>query len=174
MKSDVKKLVFIALMVSASLMLHFMESMFPLLYFIVPGLKLGLANIIILILVYSAPIYYAFVVFFIRIMLSSFFGGGISVFLFSLVGGLLSFLVMKLFKEQNLMEMSIPFVSVLGAISFNFGQLLVASIMVDNFFVLTYIFIMGIASLATGLFIGFSAKFVIERKLIEKNIKFGK
>ncbi len=173
MKQEVKNLVFIALMVAASLMLHFIEGMLPLLYFIVPGLKLGLTNIIMLILVYSAPIHYALSVLILRIVLSSMFGGGISVFMFSLVGGLLSLFIMKILKEQKLINMSIPFVSVMGAIGFNFGQLFVASLLVDNFFVMTYIFIMGIASIGTGLFVGFCAKFVIDRKLIEKNIKLG-
>ncbi len=168
MKTDIKKLVFVALMVSASLVLHLVESSLPLLYFVVPGLKLGLSNIISLILLYTMSAYYAIVVLCIRMVLSSFFGGGISAFMFSITGGLLSIFVMKLSKEQKLLPISIPVVSVLGAISFNLGQLIVASFMVRNFYVLSYLPIMGIVSIGTGLFIGYSSKFIVERVDIKK------
>ena len=87
MKST-RRITFMALMVAYSLILYFIESMLPSLYFIAPGAKLGLTNIITLSLLYMTGLGDAFFVLVVRVIMSSIFGGGINAFMYSISGGI--------------------------------------------------------------------------------------
>lgn len=89
-------------MIAYSLVLYFIESMLPGLYFIAPGAKLGLTNIITLSMLYIMGFGDAFAVIVIRILLSSIFGGGMSAFMYSISGGIMSLVAMYLMKKQTL------------------------------------------------------------------------
>lgn len=158
-----RKTVFLALMISYSLVLYFVESMLPSLYFIAPGAKLGLTNIISLSVLYLMGFRPAFVVLTIRIVLSSMFGGGLSAFLYSIMGGVFSLVAMWGMKKLNLKHVSIVGISVVGAVFFNLGQLTAAALIIKNPSIFVYLPILAYVSLGTGLFVGFAGKFVVER-----------
>ena len=95
-----------------------------------------------------------FIVFFI---LSSIFAGPMSYLLFSIGGAYLSLIVM--FLVNKIKGFSVIGVSIAGAIAHNIGQLLVASILVENFLMITYLPFMLATSLVTGLFVGIVSQF---------------
>ncbi len=170
MKNKIKRLVFISLMVSLSLVLRIVESFMPLLYFIAPGMKLGLTNIVSLTVLYTLGLKYAVLILFFRVAIASMFAGGISVFMFSIVGGLFSIVIMQICIKQNFYQMGLQLVSVLGAISFNLGQLFVASVLVSNLAILYYLPVMGLGSIGTGLFVGYVSKLICSQTVIAENL----
>lgn len=158
-----RKTVFLALMISYSLVLYFIESMLPTLYFIAPGAKLGLTNIISLSVLYLLGFKPAFIVITIRIILSSIFGGGVSAFLYSILGGLFSLIAMWIMKKLNFKSVTVVGISIIGAVFFNIGQLTASSLIIKNASIFVYLPILSYVSIGTGLFVGFASKFVIER-----------
>lgn len=165
------KMVYIGLLVAQALVLYIFEGMIPV-PFITPGAKLGLANLIIVIGLYTLDNYKeAFLVLLLRLILSTMFGGNLSSFLFSLAGGILSFSIMVIIKESLKDKVSIIGVSAAGAVFHNIGQLLMASIMVRNIGVMLYLPLLSIAGIGTGIFIGITANYAVNHL---KKIKYFK
>lgn len=84
--NDIKRMVLFAVMTAAAVILHFVEGMFPL-PIAVPGIKLGLPNIVSLAALYLFGPYAAFSVLILRVLMTSFLYGGFSNMIFSLSGG---------------------------------------------------------------------------------------
>lgn len=160
---NTKKMVFMSLMISYSLVLHFFESMLPSLHFIAPGAKLGLSNIISLIILYTYGMGTATTVLILRIILSSVFGGGFSSFLYSITGGICAIFAMFFIKSLNLRSVSEIGVSMVGAVFFNIGQILAAAIMIQNLSIFVYLPAMMYVSVGTGALVGFTAKYTIQK-----------
>lgn len=153
-----KKMAFLGLMVAYSLVLYIMETYIPNpLIIVFPGAKLGLANIITLICLMTLGIKNTSIILTIRIILSSIFAGPISYLLFSMGGAYLSLICMYL--ATKIKDLSIIGISIIGSISHNIGQLLVASIIVQNINMIGYLPFMLITSLITGIFVGITSKY---------------
>ncbi|MQN00535.1 MAG: Gx transporter family protein [bacterium LCO1.1] len=139
--------VFLAL----ALMLGYVETLIPI-NFGVPGMKLGLANMAVVILLYLFTPGEAFLVSIVRIFLSGLlFGNGLSI-IYSLAGGLLSFAVMLICFKTKKVKM-IP-LSVIGAVSHNAGQLIAAAFLVTNYNIVFYLPVLIIAGIITGIITG--------------------
>ncbi|WP_419725753.1 Gx transporter family protein [Terrisporobacter petrolearius] len=157
-----KKMTFLGLMVTYSLVLYIFETYIPNpLIAIFPGAKLGLSNIITLISLIILGVKDTCIILTVRIILSSIFAGPISYFLFSVGGAYLSLVCMYL--ASKIKGFSIIGVSIIGAIGHNIGQLLVASIIVQNINMVGYLPFMLIASLVTGMFVGLVSKYCCPR-----------
>lgn len=167
-KLTVQKMVLLAMFSTIALTIFVIESMLPPLAPI-PGIKLGLANIITLILLVCLNERDAFIVLFVRILLGSLCTGQFMSFLYSLCGGLLCFVTMALINRL-LHKQFIFITSVFGAIAHNIGQLIVAIFLVRQPGILVYLPLMLISAVLTGLFTGFCAWFSIPRlqKIIKK------
>lgn len=153
-----KKMTFLGLMVSYSLVLYIIETYIPNpLIAIFPGAKLGLSNIITLISLITLGVKDTCIILTVRIILSSIFAGPISYLLFSAGGAYLSLICMHI--SSKIKEFSLIGVSIIGAIGHNIGQLLVASIIVQNINMVGYLPFMLIASLITGMFVGIVSKY---------------
>ena len=153
-----KKMVFLGLMVGYSLILYILETYIPnpfIVFF--PGAKLGLTNIITLVSLLIFGFKETFIIVTVRVILSSIFAGPMSYLLFSIGGAYLSLIVM--FLVNKIKGFSVIGVSIAGAIAHNIGQLLVASILVENFLMITYLPFMLATSLVTGLFVGIVSQF---------------
>lgn len=161
--SRTKKMIFLSLMISYSLVLHLVERMLPSLYFIAPGAKLGLTNIISLVILYTYGMGSALTVLVLRIILSSIFGGGFSSFLYSITGGIFAIFAMWGIKSLQSASISEIGVSVVGAVFFNIGQLAAAALMIQNLSIFVYLPVMMYVSVATGTLVGFSAKYIIQK-----------
>ncbi len=153
-----KRLTFLGLMVGYSLVLYIIETYIPNpLIAIFPGAKLGLSNIITLISLLIFGVKDTFIILTVRIILSSIFSGPISYLLFSIGGAYLSLLFMYICNRVK--GFSIIGISILGALGHNIGQLLVASMIVQNINMVGYLPFMLIASLLTGMFVGLISKY---------------
>ena len=166
-----KKMVFMSILVSQSLVMYIIESYItnPLV-FIAPGAKLGLSNIITLISLVFLGFKDTFVILTARIMISSIFGGGFSAFLYSIAGGILSLLSMAILTKVSKKESSLIGTSVVGAMFHNIGQLIMASIIIHNIGIFIYLPILLLTSIPTGLFIGFVCRYLVKNKNIYKSM----
>ena len=117
-----------------------------------PGIKLGLANIVTLMALFFLGEKSAFTILVLRCLLGSLFGGGISGLAFSMTGGLLSMTVMCIFKRCRLI--SIYGVSILGAAAHNIGQILVAVLLMGSVYVIGYLPYLLLVSVFTGMATG--------------------
>ena len=172
-----KKVTFLSLMVAYSLVLYIIETYIPNpLIAIFPGAKLGLSNIITLVSLLILGVRDTFIILTVRIILSSIFAGPMSYLLFSIGGAYLSLICMYLCNKIK--NLSIIGVSIVGAVGHNIGQLLVASMIVQNINMIGYLPFMLIASLVTGMFVGIVSKYCylkmtkISSGLLTKNNNF--
>lgn len=142
----------LSLFIAIALTIFVLENQIPI-PIAIPGVKLGLANIVTLYLIHQYSIKEALFVLIVRVFLGSIFAGQMISFAYSLVGGLLSLGVMwlanKLQKGDN-----IWFTSVLGGIFHNIGQIIVAIILLGSINVIYYLSILGVCGIITGLFTG--------------------
>lgn len=149
-----KRVAYCAVLTALALIFGYVEVLIPF-GFGIPGVKLGLANIVIVLALYMLPAYQAFMIQLMRIVLVSFLFGNLSMMIYSLAGGMLSFLVMWLVKKGD--TFSIIGVSIAGGVSHNIGQLIVAVLAVQNLRVAFYVPALMIAGLVTGCLIGLLA-----------------
>ena len=152
-----KKYMRLVMLLSMSIVLSIMESFIPLFNGFIPGLKLGLANIIILIVLYKYEVNDVFFVSILRVFIVGIMRTGLfSVnFFFSLSGALLSCLSMCLVKKTKLSMLG---VSVVGSIFHSVGQVLIAILFLKNSNMIYYLPWLLLFSIPTGLFIGYVSK----------------
>ena len=159
--TDLRIAVRIALLTAPSLILFLLEGLLPL-PLPVPGAKLGLAALVTLFALYTLPhMRDAFLVLLLRILLASFFGGGIAPMLYSLAGGVLSFAAMALLKART--QLSIVGISAVGGFLHNTGQLAVAAAVMQTDALLIYAPVLGIAGILTGLAVGLLTKQILQK-----------
>jgi heptaprenyl diphosphate synthase len=128
--------------------------------FIAPGAKLGLANLITVIALYALPHKKdVCLILLIRIILSTAFAGGINAFLYSAAGAAFSLGSMLILKNTG--KFSLIGVSAAGGIFHNLGQVLVASMVVENLKIMLYLPILAVAGTGTGILIGITAVFTL-------------
>lgn len=165
-----RKIVLLGILIALALALHVAERMLPLPILPVPGVKLGLANIVTLTAIFILPLPQLTLLVIGRTILSSAFGGGLSAFLFSLAGGLLSMLVMYLLVHYAYEQFSLPAISIIGALFHNIGQLLVAAVIVHTPGIFLYLPLLLVSAGITGLAIGFTAQILLKALLNAKII----
>lgn len=152
-----RKLTALALYTTLSLAIYTVESAIPPLIPL-PGVKLGLANIITLILLQHYSAKDAFMVLIARLLLSALLFGQVLSLLYSLAGGLLSFAVM--YTSNRLLQKSFSFLTgALGGLFHNLGQLLTAFAVTATSGVFTYSPYLAVSGILTGLFTGLCAHF---------------
>lgn len=148
-----KRLALCAVLTSLALALSYMERFLPLQLLIpLPGVKLGLANIVTLIALYLLGPGSAFAILVPRCILGAVFGGGITGLLFSLTGGLLAMSVMS--QSRKMSMLSIYGVSILGAAAHSVGQILAAMVLMNSVYVGAYLPWLLAVSVFTGLATG--------------------
>ena len=154
---SLRKLTALALYTTLSLAVYAIESAIPPLVPL-PGIKLGLANIITLILLQHYSAKDAFMVLIARMLLSALLFGQILSLLYSLAGGVLSFAVM--YPANRLLQKRLPFLTgALGGLSHNIGQILTAFVITATAGVFAYLPYLAISGIMTGLFTGLCAHF---------------
>ncbi|SHJ68768.1 Gx transporter family protein [Tepidibacter formicigenes] len=164
---NTKKLIFMSILVAQSLVLYIVESYIPNPFIAVaPGAKLGLSNIITLIALIFLGFKDTFIVLITRIIMASMFSGGLSAFLYSITGGILSLIMMSITLRLNKINYSLIGVSIIGSIFHNIGQLIMASIIIQNKGIFIYLPILLLSSIPTGLFIGLVCRFITYNKNI--------
>ena len=151
MKMTARNIARFGLMVAAALVLSWVETLIPFV-FPLPGMKIGLANIVILTMLYAAGPKSAAAVSFLRLLLVLFTFGNAASFLYSLAGAALSFAVMLLLKKTG--RFGVTGVSIAGAMAHNAGQIIVAALVLETVTVVYYLPWLMIAGVVSGLVIG--------------------
>ncbi len=158
-KNKAQTIALYGLMVALAFVFSYFESLIPF-HFGIPGVKLGLANLVVVVALYIMKPAQAFSIAVIRILLASMTFGNVYSLAYSLCGGILSFAVMYLVKKTKL---SVIGVSMLGGICHNIGQIIVAAIIMETINIAYYLPVLLVAGLLTGLLLGVVSKIVIER-----------
>lgn len=143
-----------------ALIFSFVESLVPI-HFGIPGVKLGLANLVVITVLYQTGWRDALLISVVRIILAGFLFGNMFSIIYSLAGGVLSLLVMILLKKYC--GFSMIGVSVAGGVSHNIGQLLLAMVVVETVSIGYYLPVLLIAGVITGFVIGMIASEVVKR-----------
>ena len=142
-----------AVMIALALALSYTERFIPLQLVIpLPGIKLGLANIVTLVALYIFKTKYAYMILVPRCILGAVFGGGITGLLFSLWGGVLALAVMAQTKKCRLF--SVYGVSILGAAAHNIGQILASMVLMNSVYIGSYLPYLLVVAVFTGLVTG--------------------
>ncbi len=158
MKFSAKKLTVAALCVALGMVLSFLESLVPT-FIPIPGVKLGLANVVTVFLVYSLGALPAILVSLIRVLLSALLFGNVQSLAFSLCGAALSLLVMLLVKHIPII--GVVGVSVLGGIAHNAGQIIAAIFIMGTEKIVYYFIPLVISGTVAGVLVGVISGLVI-------------
>lgn len=154
------KTAYFGVFTALALIFSYVETLIPI-QFGIPGVKLGLANLIIVIFLYKRNAKEALLLSITRIVLSGFMFSNLFSILYSLSGGILSLGVMAFLKKKD--SFSVIGVSIAGGITHNIGQLIVAMIVVETYRVGYYVPVLLLAGLLTGFAIGIVANEVLKR-----------
>ena len=154
------KVAYFGVYMALALIFSYVESLVPISLGI-PGVKLGLANLIGIITLYKMGIREAYVISIVRVILAGFIFGNMFGIIYSLAGGLLSLTVMMLLKLTD--WFSIIGISMAGGVFHNVGQLNVAGIVVQTPSVIYYLPALLLAGLITGCIIGVISKEMLKR-----------
>ena len=157
----------LGVLTAAAIVIAILESFIPSVG--IPGVKLGLANIVILIILFELGIWEAVVVNLLRVLVVSFVRGTfLSMgFFMSLTGCVFSLGIMILFYLL-IKKFSIIGVSVIGSIFHVAGQILIAMIYLGSAYIFLYLPVIAISAIITGVFVGIVAKLIINTGVIKK------
>lgn len=160
---NLKKMIFLSLLVSAALVLSIIENMMPI-PIPVPGVKLGLVNVVFLITLVLFGFKESIIVVIVRGITMSIATGNISGLIYSFPSSIMSTVVMTIVYKRFSEYFSLIGVSLFGAITFNLVQICIASLVMQNIKMFAYLPIMSLTSIFTGCFIGLVAQ-VSENKI---------
>lgn len=164
----VKKMVFLSILVAVGLALSVIESMIPL-PIAIPGARLGLSNMVVLITLVVFGFKEGITVSLLKSIVLMLITGSVSSFVYSFSGALLSSVAMSLSYKYLSNIFSLIGVSILGALFHNFAQVSVASLMMNNMRIYTYLPFLMLTSIFTGYFVGLSSTYII--KNLKSNFK---
>ncbi len=155
-----QKYAVIGLLLALAFLFSWIESLLPI-SLGVPGVKLGLANLVVIVAMYVITPAEAFGLSMLRVLLTAFTFGNLSSMLYSLAGAVLSFLAMLAAKRTGWFSMQ--GVSVLGGVFHNVGQILTAMLILETAQLISYLPVLMISGIAAGLVIGLLAGMVTRR-----------
>ncbi len=155
-----RKIATYGLLIALAFIFSYIESLIPI-PFGVPGMKLGLANLVVITALYGLGWKDAFVLSVIRILLVGFTFRDPGTIAFSLAGGILSWLLMVLFQKSKLFSM--VGVSIIGGVGHNVGQIAVAIVYVHNANLVYYLPFLLITGAVTGTLIGILGSMILKR-----------
>lgn len=153
------RITYIAILSALAVVFGYIESLFPL-PVAIPGVKLGIANIVILFALLKMNKIDAFFILIIKVLVCSLLFSGMNSFFYSFSGGFISFFAMILGLKLGL---SIVGASMAGGVFHNLGQILAASIMLRSFSAFYYLPVLLLSGLIVGGIVGLLCKTVISR-----------
>ncbi len=152
MKNKTRYIAFLGVISAVAMVLSVVEMLIPPIWSAVPGIKIGLPNIIILFLLYKTSFKEALSVSLIRIFTVSLLFGTALTLCYSLVGGILSLAVMWLLKKSG--KFSPVGVSIVGGVTHNFGQIITAVIILSTKEIGFYFPVLAVTGTLAGIFVG--------------------
>lgn len=161
-RDKTQKIAMSAVLAALGLIFSYIEASMPF-YIGIQGIKLGIANLVVIIALYTLGKSYAFSINVIRIIVAGLLFNGLFGALYSLAGATVSFIVMLILKRTN--WFSIVGVSMAGGVFHNVGQLLIAALLVSNIKIFLYFPVLLFSGMATGIIIGIVAHYVLKKKI---------
>ncbi len=159
MKKETKRFAILSIMIGLSLVLSYVDSLIPIVVTI-PGIKLGLANIATIYVLYRLGIKEAIIVSILRVFLSALLFGTVVTLSYSIVGATLSLVIMIVFKRISSLHMIT--ISILGAVMHNMGQIAVAMFIMSTKEIIYYLPILVITGVISGIGVGLLAILVLK------------
>ena len=160
MRSRASDIATCAVFTALALIVSYLEHMIPL-PFAAPGVKLGLANVVIVAAMYLLGLKNALVINVVRVLLAGAMFTGLSAMMYALAGALTSFLVMSLVMRSH--AFSIIGVSVAGALTHNAAQYTLAALIVHTAGLLSYLPVLMVSGVVTGIVVGTVAYEIVQR-----------
>jgi len=161
--SRLQRIIFISLLVAQGVVIGLVENMIPYPFAFAPGAKLGLANLITIIALFTMPKKDSFLLIWLRLILTTLLGGTVSTFLNSMSGSLLSYFGMSLVKQLGPKRVSIIGISAAGGFLHNVGQLITASWIAQSWSVMLYLPVLSFFGILSGIAIGIAANYLLRR-----------
>jgi heptaprenyl diphosphate synthase len=168
MKKSTKRLTILSLFTAVAILFSYVELVLPPILPSVPGIKMGLPNIIIIFLLYKFSLKEAAAVSFIRVFLICIIFGNFLTLAYSLAGAILSLLVMVILKRVK--KFSPIGVSVAGGVCHNLGQVLVAMAIMQTREIGYYMFVLSFSGVISGTLVGIAAVYLMKFFDKQKNI----
>jgi len=163
---DAKKITMAALLAALALIFSYIEVLIPF-NFGIPGIKLGIANLVIIVTLYYLGGRYAIAVNLLRVLIAGLLFNGFFGALYSLAGAILSLLVMIVLKKTGVF--SVVGISIAGGVSHNFGQILIAAGLISNLKMFLYFPVLIFSGVISGAVIGIIS-YLILQKLPKKGL----
>lgn len=151
----------LGLFTTVALILSYVESLLPPIWAAVPGIKIGLPNIIVILILYKARFKAAVTVSLIRVSIVALLFGSVMTLAYSLAGAVLSLTLMAICKRFNLF--STVGVSIVGGVSHNLGQILVAISLFNTVQLGYYMIVLAFTGTVAGIFIGLAGTMLLKR-----------
>ena len=157
---NTKKVAYLGLLIALAFVLSYVEVLLPL-NIGIPGAKVGLANIVVVVALYTIGSKNAFMLSLVRVLLVGLTFGNFAMMMYSLAGAFLSFIMMFLAKRTK--KLSITGVSVVGGVFHNVGQILVAMFMLETSKLIYYLPFLMVIGIISGVVIGIWAAMIARR-----------
>lgn len=161
MKNAAQKTAFLGLCTALALVLAYVEAIMPPIVTAIPGVKVGLPNIVIIFMLYRFGAKHAALVSFVRVLAVALLFGNAMGFAYSVAGAVLSLLGMMLLKKLNFL--SVIGVSVVGGVLHNLGQIIMAIILLRTAEIGFYMIVLALTGTVAGVLIGIAGGLMIKR-----------
>lgn len=153
-----RKIAYMGMFIAVAMVFSYVESLIPV-NIAVPGVKLGLANLVTIVVMFKMDVRSAWMISLIRVVLSALLFGNLSIMVYSLAGAVLSLLVMTLCMKLKIF--GLLGTSILGAVSHNAGQIIMAAILMKSGNIMLYIPVLCISGTIAGICIGLAGAVLV-------------
>lgn len=160
MKIETKNITVMALFSAVAIIFSYIEAILPPIWSAIPGIKVGLANIVTVTLLYKFSIKEASIVAFIRIIIIALLFGNAMTLIYSIAGFVLSVAIMDILKRMNLF--STVGVSIAGGVFHNLGQIIVAMLLLQTKEIGYYMIVLAITGTVAGILIGIASNLMLK------------
>ena len=160
MKIETKKITVLALFSAVAIIFSYIEAILPPIWAAIPGIKVGLSNIVTVALLYKFSLKEAAIVAFIRIIIIALLFGNVMTLIYSIAGFVLSVTIMAILKRTSLF--STVGVSIAGGVFHNLGQIIVAMILLQTKEIGYYMIVLAITGTVAGILIGIAGNFMLK------------
>ena len=160
MKIKTKKITVLALFSAVAIIFSYIEAILPPIWSAIPGIKVGLSNIVTVALLYKFSLKEAAIVAFIRIIIIALLFGNVMTLIYSIAGFVLSVTIMAILKRTSLF--STVGVSIAGGVFHNLGQIIVAMILLQTKEIGYYMIVLSITGTVAGILIGIAGNLMLK------------
>lgn len=161
MRHPTKKITYLGLLTAIALVLSYVELLLPPITAAVPGIKMGLPNIVIIYILYRFGLKYAACISLTRVLIVSLLFGNVVTLAYSLAGAVLSIFVMYILKRIGIF--SAVGVSIAGGVMHNLGQTAMAALLLGTSEILYYMAVLAISGTVAGVLVGLAGSYLIKR-----------